>query len=254
MYSYCYNVTTVSVVIIIGLTSVANAFPLRAISDSSTKPCHSSINSITVSRGGPSYGCQASSLPVLRMGNIFDDLGKYFNNNNSNDDDDRVNDDNNDDDDDDDDEEFVGSTRIISIPVKEIKPGGLRLFLMLYLLGEQNKPEKGSWVVDQPTTDEYSVDFYYHDHTAALMIRLRDNNQNQIQNNNQIQNDQTITIDRMGSAPSNSYIMQESVVVDGILEELQRMVDEADVKPEDRLLVLEQPDSIEAAREELSFG
>jgi hypothetical protein len=80
---------------------------------------------------------------------------------------------------------------------------------------------------------------YYHDRTAVLTVKLSKNQ---------------ITIDRIGSAPSMSYLAQESVIVDGILDELQVCVTQDDINDEDRLLLLPEPqDAIEKARESLAF-
>jgi hypothetical protein len=173
---------------------------------------------------------EAKSDMVLRMGNIFDGLGKFFLPDHNDDGDEHI---------DDEEEGYLGSSRLVSLPVESIKPGGLRLFLMLYLLGIQNSPEKGTWRIDQPTTEEYVGDLYFHDQTAALMILLAD---------------EQVTISRMGSRPSMAYIMQETVVLDGILEELQRMATEYHVKREDRLILLKDDNAITSARAALSFG
>lgn len=167
---------------------------------------------------------EAKSDMALRMVNIFDGFGKFFSPDHNNDSGG---------------EGYVGTSCLVSLPVESIKPGGLRLFLMLYLLGIQNTPEKGTWKIDQPTTDEYVVDLYFHDQTAALMIQLAG---------------EQVTISRMGSRPSTAYIMQETVVLDGILEELQRMATEYNVKREDRLILLKDDKDITSAREALSFG
>jgi hypothetical protein len=106
-------------------------------------------------------------------------------------------------------------------------------------MGIQNSPEKGSWSLDQPTADEYAVDLYYHDKTAAIMIRFSEHE---------------IQIGRFGSNPSTSFMMQETIVVDGILDELQRLVEEGNIKKEDRLLLLKNENAIANLREELSFG
>lgn len=168
----------------------------------------------------------------LRM-SIFDDVGKFLQ--------DMGAQDNGEDSDDEKggDEEIAGATRLLTIPAKEVKPGGLRLLLMFYLMGQQNTPEPQSWKADQPTRDEYVVDMYYHDRTAVLTVKLSKNQ---------------ITIDRIGSAPSMSYLAQESVIVDGILDELQVCVTQDDINDEDRLLLLPEPqDAIEKARESLAF-
>jgi hypothetical protein len=134
----------------------------------------------------------------------------------------------------------AGTCRISTIPVRQIKPGGLRLFLMFYLMGAQNTPEKGSWRADQPTTEEYIVDFFFHDRTAALSVSLVEDE---------------ITIDRVGSTPSTAYMMQETVVLQGILAELQEIAFDDSVEEENRLLILPEPqDAIEKARDALSFA
>lgn len=164
----------------------------------------------------------------LGMSNFFDDMGYFFSN--------MMGDKNNDDDDDD----CLGSTRLVELSGANVKPGGLRLFLMLYLMGIQNTPDHRSWSVDQPTGEIYAIDCYYHDKTAVLMIRLTNN---------------TITINRFGSTPSMSYMMQESVIVNGILDELSTCAFDDNVMDKDRLLQLLDPkDAIEKARETLAFG
>lgn len=176
----------------------------------------------------------------LRMSNLFDDIGKFFREMGAGDDD-KNSQNENDDDSDDDDEEYAGATRLLTIPAKSIKPGGLRLLLMFYCMSMQNTPFRGSWKADQPTRDEYIVDMYFHDQTAVLTITLSDTQ---------------ITIDRIGSAPSMSYLTQESIIVDGILDELQVCVTQDDVNDEDRLLQLPESsqDAIEKARESLAFS
>ena len=143
------------------------------------------------------------------------------------------------DDEDGDDDEVAGATRLLTIPAKQIKPGGLRLLIMFYLMGQQNTPERNAWKADQPTRDDYVLDMYYHDRSAVLTVKLSEHE---------------IIIDRIGSAPSMSYLAQESVIVDGILDELQVCVTQEDINDEDRLLLLPEPqDAIEKARESLAF-
>ena len=173
---------------------------------------------------------QATSGTALRIGNIFDGLGQFFSSDDNEDGDAGV---------EEDDDDYLGRSCLISLPVESIKPGGLRLFLMFYLLGVQNTPEKGTWRIDQPTADEYVVDMYFHDRTAAIMLTLTE---------------EKVTIDRMGSTPSTAYIMQETVAVDGILEELQKMATDVEINREDRLILLTDENAIVNAREALSFG
>jgi len=161
----------------------------------------------------------------LGMSNFFDDIGNFFNNmgNGSN---------NNKDD------CMPTSMRLIEISADRIKPGGLRLFLMLYLMGMQNIPDRRSWSVDQPIGG-YAIDCHFHDRSAALMIRLTND---------------TLTVDRKGLTPSMSYMIQESVIVNGILDELSTCAFNKEVADGDRLLLLSDPkDAIERARESLAF-
>mmetsp|Transcript_23948 Transcript_23948/g.49259 ORF Transcript_23948/g.49259 Transcript_23948/m.49259 type:complete len:569 (+) Transcript_23948:42-1748(+) len=53
------------------------------------------------------------------------------------------------DNDDDDDELPAGTSLLLKIPAKQMKPGGLRLFLMFYLMGMQNTPDRNTWRADQ---------------------------------------------------------------------------------------------------------
>ena len=168
-----------------------------------------------------------SSYHTLGMTNIFDAIRNYFDpgqNNEKADDEDLA----------------AGTSRVLTIPVDSIKPGGLRLFLMLHLMGMQNTPERGSWKPDQPSTEDYVLDFFYHDQSAILSITLLEDK---------------ITIDRVGSTPSNSYLMQETVILEGILNELDQCAFDENVQEQDRLLILKEPkDAIEKARDALAFG
>lgn len=132
--------------------------------------------------------------------------------------------------------------------VQSIKPGGLRLFLMFYLMGMQNTPDQGTWKAHQPTRsssssssspEEYVVEMYFRDASAMLSIELLQ---------------QEIRILRCGSVPSTPYLMQESIMVQGILEELDRCAFDESVPIGNRLLTPEPSNAIELARGSLSFG
>lgn len=126
-------------------------------------------------------------------------------------------------------------TRIATIPVKSIKPGGLRLFLMLYLMGMSNTPDPKSWFPHQ--SDDDSLEFWFHDQSARLSIQLTDT---------------AITVERHGIG-STAYNMQESVIVHGILQELQQCAFDTSIPQANRLLIVE-PNAIQQAQESLSFG
>ena len=140
--------------------------------------------------------------------------------------------------------------------VRSIKPGGLRLFLMFYLMGMSNTPDPNSWKAHQPTMstpassyskdekEDYLVEMYFHDQTGMMSIELHP---------------YAIRILRYGSLPSQSYLMQESVILQGILDELQQCATDTNdrnevIADEDRLLIPEPHDAIEQARASISFG
>lgn len=148
---------------------------------------------------------------------------------------------------DEDDDMAAGTTRVVSLPVNSIKPGGLRLFLMFYLMGMQNTPDKGTWIPNQPTTEDdvYVIDCWFHDQSAVLTITLSEK--------------EGVTIDRTGSNPSTAYMMQESVIIHGILDELEQCAFDDTIAKPDRLLLLKESlfskeDAISKARETLAFG
>jgi hypothetical protein len=120
-----------------------------------------------------------------------------------------------------------------------MKPGGLRLFLMFYCMGMQNTPDRLTWRADQPSTEEYVVEMLFKDATGILSIELLEDE---------------IKIMRNGSCPSTAYIMQESVVLAGIVDELRTCAFDESVPVEDRLLVPESEDSLDILGEELAFG
>jgi hypothetical protein len=186
------------------------------------------------SRSPSSWKKNPYFIKGLHMG-IWDDIGKFFSFNNDDENTNKVEPNGSNDLTPSD----LRSSRLLSLPVKLIKPGGLRLFLMLYLLGIQNNPEKGTWRIEQPSSDEYIVHILFHDKSAGLMVVL---------------GEKQVSIDRIGSNPSMAYLLQETVIVDGVLEELQKMATDDEIKKGDRLIVMEDDMAIISAREELSFG
>ena len=138
----------------------------------------------------------------------------------------------------------AGTTRLITVPVQSIKPGGLRVFLMFYCMGMQNTPSRMSWKADQPTTgsssqsDEYVVDMHFHDHTGVLSVELKQ--------------DKIIMV-RVGSLPSTQYLIQESLLVQGILDELEKCANDETIEVSNRLIRLVEDDAIENSRNTLDF-
>lgn len=78
---------------------------------------------------------------------------------------------------------------------------------------------------------------YYMDGTGMFSIGL---------------NDRSIKIDRYGERPSLEYMLQESVMIHGVLDELNQIAFEVeDIEKEKRLLQLTDDDAILKARETL---
>mmetsp|Transcript_36798 Transcript_36798/g.85957 ORF Transcript_36798/g.85957 Transcript_36798/m.85957 type:complete len:123 (+) Transcript_36798:372-740(+) len=117
-----------------------------------------------------------------------------------------------------------------------MKAGGLRLLLSLYMMGHQNTPAKGAWRADQ--AEDGSLNMYYlQDNTGALSIQLVET---------------TISVDRRGTAPSLQYKLQESVLLHGLLDEVEGIVFDGDANDNDRLFTLPPPkDQIQKARDNL---
>jgi hypothetical protein len=132
-------------------------------------------------------------------------------------------------------EESKGTT-IFEVKAKEIKVGSLRFFLNIYLVGQANTPEKGAWQVLQ--NDEGSLDLYYKDGTGMLSIKMAE---------------YAITATRYASKPSLEYVLQESIMCHGLLDELNTLAFEVDdIEEEKRLIQLNEPkDAIDVARESL---
>ena len=129
----------------------------------------------------------------------------------------------------------ISPTTVMEIRAKDIKVGALRFFLQIYLVGECNKPEKGSWICRQH--DSGRIDMYYKDATGMCSIDMTE---------------YAITIQRHGSRPSLQYQLQESILLHGLLDELNTLAFEVDdIDEEKRLLRLYDNDALEIARETL---
>ncbi len=102
--------------------------------------------------------------------------------------------------------------------------------LGLHLVGVR---DGGTWTPNEASDNV--LDVHFKDGTA--MFRL-------------ILDDDAVRVDRCGGRPSLAYLLQESLVLHGILDELASLCsDDAGIEPGDRLLLLEEPgDAIERAR------
>lgn len=135
--------------------------------------------------------------------------------------------------------EAVDVKRLAVIPAKSIRVGGLRLLLFFFCLGQSNKPQPKAWKCSQP--NETTVNVLFHDLTGAIAVRLSE--------------EEGVVIERLGYNPSVAYTMQETVLLQGILDELQKCVDQPGVAEDDRLLLLFPPgNAVENAKQSLSFA
>ncbi len=137
--------------------------------------------------------------------------------------------------DEDDYEDFLGCTNIFSIDVKSLKVGGCRLYLSLFFMGEANSPERGTWKMNQ--NGDGGIDLYFKDTTGALIVVFKED---------------AIVVNRLGSSPSMEYLLQESSMLSGMLDQLDEIAMDTSINESDRLLCIE-GDEINKVRESLSF-
>ncbi len=127
--------------------------------------------------------------------------------------------------------------RMFEIECTQIKPGGLRFALGLFLIGQQGTPVKGSWKANQ--ADDGVLDMYYVDNTAMFSV---------------VMSETSISVDRYGLEPSLQYQLQESLVLHRLLDEIETLAlgGEEEVEDENRLLVFSNPESaVSEARKKL---
>ena len=143
--------------------------------------------------------------------------------------------------------------RILEIPAKSMKLGGLKLFLSLHFMGQQNTPTKGTWRVfttdSNDSNENNAINVLFQDESTGFTVRFLEDK---------------IAVDRWSSSSSTNtekslslqYLIQENVILNGFLDELQAiMVEGDDIREEDRLLVVDSSsDAIEQARNAISFS
>lgn len=135
-------------------------------------------------------------------------------------------------------EDYLGSSLIFHIEAETMKVGGLRLLIFLLMMGLLNDPEKKTWKANQK--DDNMLEMFFNDATGAIIVQFVE--------------DVGMSVYRFGSSPSMQYMMQESRILQAILDELDTIVNEGDVKDDDRLLILKDKENILKARDTISFG
>ncbi len=127
--------------------------------------------------------------------------------------------------------------RMFEIECTNMKPGGLRFALGLFLIGQQGTPVKGSWKANQ--ADDGVLDMYYVDNTAMFSV---------------VMSETSLSVDRYGLEPSLQYQLQESLVLHRLLDEIETLAlgGEEEVENENRLLVFAKPEAaVSEARKKL---
>jgi len=124
---------------------------------------------------------------------------------------------------------------MIDLHLSEIKVGGLRFALGLHLMGMQNTPTKGSWKANQ--SNDGVLDLFYADDSASLAINFDEDLKR-------------IRIERWGTQPSLQYVLQESLVLHSIIDELDALAfgNTQEIEDKNRLLVLKDNEALEKAR------
>jgi hypothetical protein len=127
-----------------------------------------------------------------------------------------------------------GPKTVLDLPASDVKVGALRFLLNIHLVGECNKPEPNSWFTRE---GDYGIlNIYYQDGTGMLSLELQE---------------YSIKAVRYGVKPSLLYVLQESVLLHSILDELSDVAFEVEAEQKKRLLSFPDDTVIQKAREAL---
>ncbi|CAJ1934500.1 unnamed protein product [Cylindrotheca closterium] len=114
-----------------------------------------------------------------------------------------------------------GVETLFTLPTTKLKKGPLQFFLKIYLVAAQNEPTPGSWAIGGDESNLDSINAYYKDGTGMVSVVLNDN---------------SIEIQRHGKSPSLQMVLQESLLLHGLLDELQSLAENEEVEAEKRLV------------------
>ena len=114
-----------------------------------------------------------------------------------------------------------GVETLFTLPTTRLKKGPLQFFLKIYLVAAQNDPTPGSWAIGGAESNLDSIQAYYQDGTGMVSVILNDDN---------------IEIQRHGQSPSLQFVLQESLLLHGLLDELQSLAENEEVEEEKRLV------------------
>jgi hypothetical protein len=111
----------------------------------------------------------------------------------------------------------------------------------LHLMGQQNTPTKGTWKCQQPEEEEADAIFMYFmlDQSASLSVNILD---------------WGIKVKQREIKPSVQFMMQESILLQGLIDRLDHVLYSEQVKDANCLLVLKTPlNGLDKARAMLPF-
>ena len=131
---------------------------------------------------------------------------------------------------------------VFEIPTEVIKIKPLKFFLQIFFVGIQNTPFKGAWLLNANEEVEEYLEVYFSDGTGMLSVQFDDSF--------------GLRIQRKGKRPSLQYMLQESVLLHSVLDELEAIAfgeGDGNVKDEERLLQFseENQDVLARARAQL---
>ena len=123
-------------------------------------------------------------------------------------------------------------TILFEIPTTNVKIGALQFVIQIHMVSVGNKPEPGTWFPKQ--NSDGGLDLYFKDGSGMCTIVVSEYN---------------IKAERYGAKPSLQYLLQESVLLHSVLDELEKTAfGVEDIEEEKRLLRLREKDGIDKAR------
>ncbi len=131
---------------------------------------------------------------------------------------------------------------VFEIPTKVIKVKPLKFFLQIFFVGIQNTPFKGAWLLNANEEVEEYLEVYFSDGSGMLSVQFDESF--------------GLRMQRKGTRPSLQYMLQESVLLHSVLDELEAIAfgeGDGNVKDEERLLQFseENQDVLARARAQL---
>ena len=126
-------------------------------------------------------------------------------------------------------------TTVFEIPTSDVKIGAMKFVIQIHLVSVANKPEPGTWMPKQ--NEDGGLDLYFKDGSGMCTIVI---------------SEYSVKAERYGGKPSLQYLLQESVLLHTVLDELEKTAfDVDDIEEEKRLIRLKEEDGITKARESL---